>query len=273
MRTEPLTLIGLAVSLSTFLLLFVVGPSHADIVLRYSPTDTSVAWGDDTNLSIMIDDTINVRTVEAWVDYDPAILSSIDGHSGLLFEQLVDTTGVLIWEDFDEPEPGHWHGYAVVMGAYNWCTGPGELYVWNLSGDALGTSDVITANVRLFDEEGTLIDNVTLPPTTVQVYNPSSMVPRSVPQALFLRLFPNPFNPRTLINFQLPNPGPARIEVFDSRGRNVGTAWQGWYSGDPQSVPWEGRDDSGRALPSGVYLFRMEGSGGIQKLSRGVLMK
>jgi len=248
----------------------VIYPAAASVILRYSPADTSVAIGDDARLAIMIDDTLDVRTIELWVEYDPAILSSIDGDPGQLFEE----TGALIFDGFEEDPPGHWHGYAVVIGAYSWCQGPGELYVWTFSGDALGNSDVLTANVRLFDPDAVLINDVTLPSTTITVYDPSiTPVPEHGLQAPSLQLQPNPFNPRCELSFHAPAAGQAKIDVFDSRGRKLGTVWEGLIGQGQQSAVWEGRDLSGRSLPSGIYLFRLDGPAGTSAWTRGILLK
>ncbi len=242
----------------------------ASVILRYSPADTSVAIGDDARLAVMIDDTIGVRTIELWVEYDPAILTSIGGVPGQLFE----ATGALIFDGFEEEPPGHWHGYAVVIGAYSWCQGPGELYVWTFSGDALGSSEVLTVNVRLFDPDAVLIDDVTLPSTTITVYDPSiTPVPEHGLQTPSLQLHPNPFNPRCELSFRAPAAGPAKIDVFDSRGRKLGTVWEGLIDQGQQSAVWEGRDVSGRSLSSGVYLFRLDGPAGTSTWTRGILLK
>lgn len=71
--------------------------------------------------------------------------------------------------------------------------------------------------------------------------------------------YPNPFNPSTQIDFALPSATPARLHVYDVLGRVVRTLVRdespraaGFYS-----VRWDGRDQSGRAVASGVYFFRL----------------
>ena len=78
---------------------------------------------------------------------------------------------------------------------------------------------------------------------------------------------PNPFNPSTDIHFVMPEGGGhARLEVFDTRGRHVCTLVDGFVAGGPAQVTWNGRDDSGRAMPSGVYLYRLTVPEGAQSL-------
>ena len=77
-----------------------------------------------------------------------------------------------------------------------------------------------------------------------------------------LDVAPNPFNPRTEIAFSLPAAGPARLEVYDIRGRLVRVLSDGALPAGQQRVAWDGLDDSGQAVSSGTYLLRLEtGSG------------
>ena len=89
---------------------------------------------------------------------------------------------------------------------------------------------------------------------------------RAVPLdgAHLLQNYPNPFNPETNIAFVVPNAG-ARIsiEILDVRGHRVRTLLRGWSDGGPHSVPWDGRDDTGRELESGVYFCRLRSAAGV----------
>jgi hypothetical protein len=84
---------------------------------------------------------------------------------------------------------------------------------------------------------------------------------------------PNPFNPITTIPFSLLEPDRPVIRIFDIAGRQVKALLQGvQYDAGPGQVPWNGRDDSGIVLPSGVYFYRLD----VQNFSetrRMILMK
>lgn len=69
---------------------------------------------------------------------------------------------------------------------------------------------------------------------------------------------PNPFNPRTEISFTLRQAGPASLIVFDARGRQVRTLLSGALEAGPQRAVWDGRDESGLEVGSGVYLYRLQ---------------
>ena len=75
---------------------------------------------------------------------------------------------------------------------------------------------------------------------------------------------PNPFNSQTVIAWFLPEPGPARLEVFALTGQRVAVLHQGPGEAGPHRLRWDGRDDQGRPLGSGVYVCRLVTSGGAQ---------
>jgi len=72
---------------------------------------------------------------------------------------------------------------------------------------------------------------------------------------------PNPFNPSTRIEFELARAGQARIRVFDVSGRRVATLLDGNLAAGWHTAFWSGRDDGGRPVASGVYLYRVEAAG------------
>ena len=72
---------------------------------------------------------------------------------------------------------------------------------------------------------------------------------------------PNPFNPKTLIRFELPRAGEVTIEVFDVDGRTLRVLLSGSLPAGYHEVSWDGRDTSGRGLPTGVYLYRLRANG------------
>jgi hypothetical protein len=69
---------------------------------------------------------------------------------------------------------------------------------------------------------------------------------------------PNPFNPTTIIRFDLARDGRVRLQVFDVSGRLVKTLVDGDMSrGFGKAVTWSGLDDSGRRVSSGVYFCKL----------------
>jgi flagellar hook assembly protein FlgD len=48
--------------------------------------------------------------------------------------------------------------------------------------------------------------------------------------------------------------------IVDASGRRVRSVWQGALTGRTTTLQWDGRDDSGREVPAGVYLARLQGA-------------
>ncbi|MEZ4396165.1 MAG: FlgD immunoglobulin-like domain containing protein [Candidatus Krumholzibacteriia bacterium] len=92
------------------------------------------------------------------------------------------------------------------------------------------------------------------------------------PPRLSLWAQPNPCNPTATLGYRLPTPGPMRLSVHDVRGRRLRTLAEGWQPGGERTATWDGRDARGRALPSGVYLARLEAAGRVESL-RVVLLR
>lgn len=69
--------------------------------------------------------------------------------------------------------------------------------------------------------------------------------------------YPNPFNPETKIEFTLKNNSPVRLDIFDISGAKVRTLVNGELQQGLQSVSWDGRNDAGSKVPTGVYMYTL----------------
>jgi len=72
---------------------------------------------------------------------------------------------------------------------------------------------------------------------------------------------PNPFNPQTVIAYDLARSGPVRLDIFDLRGRLVRRLVDESVAAGRHQVRWDGRDGGGREMASGVYLCRLHAEG------------
>jgi hypothetical protein len=73
--------------------------------------------------------------------------------------------------------------------------------------------------------------------------------------------YPNPFNPLTRIAFSVAEPGRVVLRIYDVAGRPVRTLVDGRKVADYYCATWDGRDDAGRRVPSGVYFYKLEAPG------------
>lgn len=76
-----------------------------------------------------------------------------------------------------------------------------------------------------------------------------------------LSAYPNPFNPATVIEFTLRKKDHVTIEIFNIAGQKVRTLINSKLDMGKHSILWEGENDQGRRLSSGVYFYRMSASG------------
>ena len=68
---------------------------------------------------------------------------------------------------------------------------------------------------------------------------------------------PNPFNSQTVLAYFLHAPSPASVEVFALTGQRVAVLQQGLQQAGYHRLRWDGRDDAGRPVASGMYLYRL----------------
>ncbi|MCE5250088.1 T9SS type A sorting domain-containing protein [bacterium] len=75
--------------------------------------------------------------------------------------------------------------------------------------------------------------------------------------------YPNPFNPSTTISFSLSEMGSTTLTVYDVLGRKVRTLLDAQLQAGKHSVVWDGRDDGGNMVSSGVYIPQLVSGGNV----------
>lgn len=243
-------------------------PASAQIDLRFDPPDTNLQIGQTCRVAVRIDTDLAIRTIDVVAAYDTTVLRSIGGEPGAVYTD----SGIYLFDGFDYPAPGQWHGYAVPMGAGTYVQGPGELYVWEFEAIADGASPITTIDIHVALADGTWPEDITLPDGQVTVGGPSAVELPPAPGTGGLQIGPNPFNPSTGLYFELFRDGPVRLTVYDAHGRRIAVLLDGPASAGPVTVRWNGRDRSGRAAPSGLYFFRLESASGA-RTAKGVLLE
>jgi hypothetical protein len=69
--------------------------------------------------------------------------------------------------------------------------------------------------------------------------------------------YPNPFNPSTTLRYEVPNDSKVELVVYDIHGRKVRALISGQRKAGQHSVTWDGRNEAGVRVASGVYLYRL----------------
>ena len=170
------------------------------------------------------------------------LVSTTANHDPEVFE-LVPSEHYVSGQDFVEP-PFPWTRYEFDLSA--WADAPsGYVFV-----AVNGISPWITLT-------GLFVDDI-------EAWSSASPVVAEVP--VFTSgpsAHPNPFNPRTTISFELAGASRVDLTVHDVRGRLVRTLVSGDLEAGPHEVMWDGMDNQGQALGSGVYFSRLVASGGV----------
>ena len=115
--------------------------------------------------------------------------------------------------------------------------------------DGKGGSDTITVTINVTD---------------VVAAAPSVQTPPALPETTaLLSNFPNPFNPETWIPYQLAEPSEVTLTIYDIRGRVVRTLRlghqpAGFYQSRSKAAHWDGRNQLGEKVATGVYFYTLK---------------
>ena len=84
--------------------------------------------------------------------------------------------------------------------------------------------------------------------------------------------YPNPFNPTTTIAYDIAKQGAVNLVVYNMLGQKVRTLVDSKQAPGAYRITWDGRDDNGALLPTGMYVYRLESSG-LYKAHKMLLLK
>lgn len=93
-----------------------------------------------------------------------------------------------------------------------------------------------------------------------------------IPAGYALAAEPNPFNPATTIRFRLPAAMDVNLHIYDASGRLVRTLVEGSLAAGQHAVAWNGKDERGAGVSSGVYFYSIS-AGELRAVEKLVLMK
>lgn len=103
------------------------------------------------------------------------------------------------------------------------------------------------------------IDNI-----SIYAYNITAAEDELAPAVNALKCYPNPFGSILSIEGTLTKAGNMSLSIYNIKGQSVKKLHQGWADKGEMTYSWDGRDDSGRDMPSGVYLIKMQSQHGTE---------
>ncbi|MDX2472316.1 MAG: T9SS type A sorting domain-containing protein [Candidatus Krumholzibacteria bacterium] len=116
---------------------------------------------------------------------------------------------------------------------------------------------VLTAYGRNFDRDGDPANGEEFHVPWLRDTEGPSPVPGPVTGSLTLSAAPNPFNPQVVLSLGVSQPGQASVTVHDLRGHAVRALMSDTQITESAQVVWDGKDNSGRSLASGIYVVRL----------------
>ncbi|MEN8006747.1 MAG: choice-of-anchor D domain-containing protein, partial [Candidatus Krumholzibacteriota bacterium] len=178
----------------------------------------------------------------------------------------------LVWNNPSEWNVDHSDLVYTIDGGENWieiASGvTGDTYAWTTP---VLASDQVKVRVFVYDNQGMLGFDSSDEFFTLS--SGATPVEPSMPLVYALgQNFPNPFNPKTEIRFELPHAKNTRLRIYDLRGRLVKDLVSGHMDAGRHSVVWMGRDNGGRQVASGVYYYKID-SGTFSEVKRMTLVK
>jgi hypothetical protein len=140
--------------------------------------------------------------------------------------------------------------------------GSGEIAKIHLRGDGAVSVSLAEAEVRDLDNRAFEIEG------TAGYEGPEIPVADALGQN-----FPNPFNPATTVAFDLARPAVVRIGIYDVSGRLVRTLVDGSVPAGRHEIAWNGVNNAGIGVPSGLYFYRMTTSEGFTATRKMILLR
>ena len=110
----------------------------------------------------------------------------------------------------------------------------------------------------------------------VFIYDPSQSeteIEKNMPENIAIKNnYPNPFNPTTTIEFDLPETGMASLTIYNIAGQKVRELLTGYKSAGKHRIVWDGTDENGNAVSAGVYIARLK-AGEVVAMGKMVLIR
>jgi hypothetical protein len=231
-------------------------PANAVVDVWLQPPSQQIAVAETCTLEVFVTSTggDSLSCMECVVAFDATLLTLLTVEEGTLFEN----SGYPTFFDPQVVAPDTVSAVDCVLGYRSYFLPPGDLLRLVFRGEQEGVAAVRITSIAIWDIEHDPDKQVPLvldPDAWITIGNPSGASTTSLPHAR-LTCYPNPFNPATTIELQLPTDGAhdVTVSVYSPSGRRVKSLFSGVIVGGIGRFEWDGRNDSGTRTASGVYF-------------------
>jgi len=182
-------------------------------------------------------------------------------------QKVKGVASVTIVDELDNPVAG-----TTITGAWSGLTSDYDEFQTETDGTGTTNSDQVKKNVSgyftftvtgviksgwLYDAAANVEDSDSAP------WNMGKRITNDWPEAVpteteLIGNHPNPFNPPTSIKFQLAEPGNVYLQIYNNLGQEVQTLINQSYNTGYHSITWDGKDNFGNPVLSGIYYYRIQ---------------
>ncbi len=250
------------------------------LLVKYAPGGTMLferLYAEGTSVRLRVDAAGNaIMTGQSWSTYD-MLTTKVDAQGNELWTAVHEWIGqsygrdLRVLSDDGIVVAGTDRNEDWVLVKYD----ADGIEEWNLSVDVPGVTSTNYPRMMAVDAS----ENIAVTggaAITTALFNPSGTPtaigdPVLAPTAAFLRAaYPNPFNPSTALSFRLERPMAVTLAIYDPAGRHVKTILREHMIEGEHVVSWDGADENGRTMSSGVYFARLDAGG--KSMSRKLIM-
>jgi len=234
-------------------------PARADVHFSVMPPTQTVAPGGTALIDLSVVQTgSNFNGFDVTVSYDPAALTLVP------LAPTTDQQGCLMTGGCSTACGATFHRFAaagdsaaisdVLLCNQISLTGPGQAY--KLQFTASNTPQTTTVHIRrvTFYNAGIYVNPVVTADAVITIGTTGAVEPGAAGGGLTIAAEPNPARGAMTFALGAEADGPQRLTIHDLAGRLVRVVDQGWRGAENRRVQWDGRDQSGAAVPSGIYL-------------------
>ncbi|MFI5371584.1 MAG: FlgD immunoglobulin-like domain containing protein [Candidatus Eisenbacteria bacterium] len=245
---------------ATLAALLVAAPSRAagvSVSLGASPVSVSPGAEFDLDLQVTVADAA-FNGFDAVISYDPSVLTFMPASPTTLQQGCLMTGGC------SGACGGTFHTFAAAADSLDivdvlLCdqfslTGPGQLYRLHFKATAIPQTTHVRIRRAGFYDAGLIVSPVTTTDVDVEIGGTSGVGDGRVSEGLALHASPEPARGPVQLVIRATEAGTQTLEVHDITGRRVRRLAGGWEPAGVRTLTWDGRDDGGATLPSGVYL-------------------
>jgi len=218
-----------------------------------------VSIGDLVEIPINLSSSDNIFSFESTISYDSDFLHFSSSEYSSILDDFIIAENITDNSDINFSGTGF---FPIIEN--------GNLFYL----DFLVTDDFIIDSTKVSLEMLRWNENdILLNSSEAILYNSVSSNENSVPLVTKLGSnYPNPFNPTTKIDFQLAHETKVVISIYNIKGQKVKSLIDGNYKKGDHSVIWNGKDNFGNYVSSGVYLYKMSCQE-YEKIRKMIMMK